>query len=198
MMILQEERKRTQGLQMMWEGAEEGDADRFWRLLWSSRQWFWMTLTNIFPGQYSLGLLMSTTAIPKGSAGIFSVQMNPSTTTLSKSCLWCQTLVLIALNSGVRAQNLFIPTVQPGGLERWSQGCPVWELCEGPSSFLQRPGQNRYNKLCKNFSKQDSWQVCSTGPHHVHNGGRLPVSECCHELQKHGQGGIYYHHKVPC
>ena len=38
------------------------------------------------------------------------------------------------------------------------------------------------------FSKQDSWQVCSTGPHHVHNGGRLPVSECCHELQKHGQG----------
>ena len=29
MMILQEERKRTQGLQMMWEGAEEGDVDRF-------------------------------------------------------------------------------------------------------------------------------------------------------------------------
>ena len=147
-MILQEDRKRTQGLQMMWEGAEEGDIDRFWRLLWSSRQWFWMTLTNIFPGQYSLGPLMSTTAIPKGSAGIFSVQMNPSTTTLSKSCLWCQTLILFAFNSGVWAQNLFIPTAQLGGLERWSQGCPVWELCERPSSFLQRPGQNWSNKLC--------------------------------------------------
>ena len=117
-MILQEERKRTQGLQMMWEGAEEGDVDRFCRLLSIQGNRLWMTLTCIFPGQYSLGLLMSTTAIPKGSAGIFSVQMNPSTTTLSKSCLWCQTLVLIALNSGVKAQNLFIPTVQPGGLER--------------------------------------------------------------------------------
>ena len=29
MKISQEERKRTQGLQMMWEGAEEGDVDRF-------------------------------------------------------------------------------------------------------------------------------------------------------------------------
>ena len=67
------------------------------RLLTIQDNIFWMTLTNIFPGQYSLGLLMSTTAIPKGSAGIFSVQMNPSTTTLSKSCLWCQTLVLIAM-----------------------------------------------------------------------------------------------------
>ena len=54
-------------------------------------------------------------------------------------------------------------------------------------------------KLCQDhFSKPDSWQVCSTGPHHVHNGGRLPVSECCHELQKHGQGGIYYQHIAPC
>ena len=131
-----------------------GRGGRCWQVLtivMKFKTMIWMTLTNIFPGQYSLGLLMSTTAIPKGSAGIFSVQMNPSTTTLSKSCLWCQTLILIALNSGVKAQNLFIPTVQPGGLERWSQGCPVWELCERPSSFLQRPGQNRYNKLFDNF-----------------------------------------------
>ena len=38
MMILQEDRKRTQGLQMMWEGAEEGDVDRFFTVVDNSRQ----------------------------------------------------------------------------------------------------------------------------------------------------------------
>ena len=86
---------------------------------------FWMTLTNNFPGQYSLGLLTSTTAIPKGSAGIFSVQTNPSTMTQSKSLshvfVVCDVVafivsVLTVLLFG-SAQKLH-PTAQPGGLER--------------------------------------------------------------------------------
>ena len=92
-----------------------------------------MTLTSIFPGQYSLGLLMSTTATPKGSAGIFSAQTNPSTMTQSKSLshvpVVCDVVafvvsVLTVLLFGclvvlVMLKSYFqLPTAQPGGLER--------------------------------------------------------------------------------
>ena len=73
-------------------------------------------------------------------------------------------------------------------LEGWNVDAKMAQFENYVNNHLQY-FKDQVIKMMIIIIKNNDCDICDQhllGPHHVHHGGRLPIPECCHELQKHG------------